>query len=104
VQSVSCREILQEFEEKLIHKFYNPPERASKVIAEIESFSRMVTISGNLQVVASDPDDDKVIECAVAAAASHIVSGDRKDLLPLKSYQGIEIVSPAEFLLLIAKG
>jgi predicted nucleic acid-binding protein len=95
---------LQEFEEKLIHKFYNPAGRASRVIAEIEGFTRTVTISGNLKVVQSDPDDNKVIECAVVGGATHIVSGDRNDLLPLKSYQGIAIVSPADFLDLVAKG
>lgn len=46
-------------------------------------------------VVVTDPDDDHVLACAIAANADLIVSGDAH-LLNLKSYQGIPIVSPAE--------
>jgi putative PIN family toxin of toxin-antitoxin system len=46
-----------------------------------------------------DPDDEKVLECAVAAEADFIVTGDKKHLLPLREYRGVEILSPAEFLL-----
>ena len=42
--------------------------------------------------------DNKVIECAVEAKASFVVSGD-KHLLEIKKYKGIKIVSPKEFLL-----
>jgi len=45
----------------------------------------------------ADPDDDHVLACAVAAQADLIVSGD-PDLLNLKSYQHIPIVSPVEAL------
>ncbi len=45
-----------------------------------------------------DPDDEMVLECALAAEADFIVSGDRKHLLSLGSFQGIRIASPAEFL------
>ena len=45
-----------------------------------------------------DPDDEMILECAVAGEADFIVSGDKKHLLVLRQYQGIPIVSPAEFL------
>ena len=45
----------------------------------------------------TDPDDDHVLACALAARADLIVSGD-PDLLNLKSYQRIPIVGPAEAL------
>lgn len=48
-------------------------------------------------VVLHDPDGDHVLACAIAAQADLIVSGD-PDLLNLKSYQRIAIVSPAEAL------
>jgi putative PIN family toxin of toxin-antitoxin system len=44
---------------------------------------------------AADPDDDHVLACALAARADFIVSGDA-DLLALKSYQNIPIVSASE--------
>ncbi len=45
-----------------------------------------------------DPDDEMILECALAVEADFIVSGDKKHLLALRQFQGIPIVSPAEFL------
>jgi putative PIN family toxin of toxin-antitoxin system len=50
-----------------------------------------------LEVIHEDPDDNRVLETAVAGGASHIVTGDRH-LLDLESYDGVEIVLPARFL------
>jgi putative PIN family toxin of toxin-antitoxin system len=46
----------------------------------------------------ADPDDEMILECALAAEVSLIVSGDKKHLLALRQFRGIPIVSPAEFL------
>lgn len=51
----------------------------------------------NLELVSDDPDDDMILECAVAADADYVVSGD-SHLLELESDQGVEIVRPAKFL------
>ena len=50
-----------------------------------------------LSVIADDPDDDAVLEAAVAAEADWIVSGD-VHLLRLGSFRQIRIVSPADLL------
>lgn len=47
--------------------------------------------------VCRDPDDDLVLATAVAAQAEYIVTGD-EDLLVLKAYAGISIVTPRHFL------
>lgn len=44
-----------------------------------------------------DPKDDKVLECALAAGADLIVSGD-KDLLVLHPWRSIPVLSPAAYL------
>ena len=51
-------------------------------------------------VVLSDPDDDEVLACAIAANPQFIVSGDR-DLLSLKAFRGIPIVGTAEAIRII---
>jgi uncharacterized protein len=51
-----------------------------------------------------DPDDEMVLECALAGEAECIVSGDKRHLLPLGQFRGIYIVSPAEFLRRIKNG
>ena len=48
-------------------------------------------------VIREDPDDDRILACALAAKAAFIVSGDTH-LLHLRNYAGIRIVSPAQFL------
>jgi putative PIN family toxin of toxin-antitoxin system len=48
-----------------------------------------------------DPHDEMILECALAAEVDAIVSGDKKHLLPLRTFRGIPIVSPAEFLRLL---
>ncbi len=49
-----------------------------------------------------DPEDEMVLECAIAAEADFIVSGDTKHLLPLGEFRGIRIVTPAAFLRSVA--
>ena len=53
-----------------------------------------------LNIIEEDPSDNKYLECAVSAGAQYIVSGD-KHLLGLRSYQGVEILTPAAFLALL---
>jgi len=46
--------------------------------------------------VCRDQDDDAIIGTALAGACECIVTGD-KDLLVLKHYSGIDIISPDRF-------
>ena len=61
----------------------------------------MIQIPKALAAVCRDPDDNMVLECALAGHAQYIVSGD-KDLLELKEFRGVRIVRAAEFLRLLA--
>ncbi len=54
----------------------------------------------SLEVIEKDPDDNRLLECAVAGRASFIVSGD-EHLLELKEFQGIVILSPAGFITML---
>ena len=47
--------------------------------------------------IASDPDDEMVVECAVGGRADFLVTGDKKHLLPLREVHGVQIVSVNEF-------
>lgn len=102
VVGVTCREILAELEEKLQTKAGFSSSQASEAVVGLLSFLRVVKITGTLKVVTADPDDDKILECAVAGGASHVITGDRRHLIPLGAYQGISIVTPAEFVALVA--
>ncbi len=98
VVGLTCSEILEEFAEKLTTKFGFSPAEKTEVVTDLLGFLRPVKITNTFKFVDSDTDDNKVIECAVVGSASHIVTGDRRHLLPLESYQGILIVSASDFL------
>jgi putative PIN family toxin of toxin-antitoxin system len=53
--------------------------------------------------VCRDPADNRVLEAAVAGQADYIVSGDL-DLLALGEFEGIPIVTPAQFLAILTAG
>ena len=64
----------------------------------MQRYRRLVTVIHPAPIpptVLTDPDDDHVLACALAAKADLIVSGDR-DLLTLKSFREIPIVTAAE--------
>jgi len=54
-----------------------------------------------VDVIDKDPDDNRVLECALAASASYIVSGN-SHLLELQEYEQIVIFNPVGFLAVLA--
>ena len=98
VVGITCLEILDEFEDKLTTKLNISPSRTSEIVTNLLSFLHTVKITNRLSDATTDPDDNKVIEFAIVAGATHIVTGDRKHLLPLQSYEGILIVRAADLL------
>lgn len=98
VEAVTCPELLHELSEKLETKLDFSAEQITDTLADLLSFLRLVTIPHTLRVISADPADDRVLECAVVAGATYIVTGDRRHLLSLRDYQGISIVSAADFL------
>lgn len=100
VSSVTCQEILDELSEKLQQKFQISERGLREYIAEICQFSSVVTIARQLRAVPNDPDDDMILECAIAGNATHIITGD-KHLLSLVQYQNIQIVKAIDFLNLL---
>jgi putative PIN family toxin of toxin-antitoxin system len=88
----SSEAILLEFQEKLEDKFGFERSQVVNVMQQTRKVLTIVYPSQKLSVV-RDPDDDKIIECAVEAKAELIVAFD-KHLLSLKEYNGIKIIHP----------
>ena len=65
-------------------------------LTSILSAMKMIEPTTHIDIC-RDPDDNKFLECACDAGCIYIVSGD-KDLLSLKSYGDIEIVTVSDFL------
>lgn len=64
-----------------------------RIIAIAEITSDQVTINR----ISADPDDNRILECAIEAKADYIISGDQH-LTPLGNFQGIPILKPEAFL------
>ena len=93
-----CDEIAEEIFGVLTEKFGWEPSAVRSRLSYLLVRSTKVSISGTLHVC-RDPNDDMILECAMLAGAQAIVAGD-KDLLSLRSYKGIQIATPAEYLAL----
>ena len=78
-------------------KFRFSPEALAAAERTIRKIAKLVRPTEQLEVVKADPDDDRVLECAVESGAQIIVSGDRH-LLDLGSFRDIRITDPATFL------
>jgi putative PIN family toxin of toxin-antitoxin system len=89
--------ILQEVLRVQRDKFKAPPENLERAKRLIEGCTHRVAPTGTLIVVPSDPDDNRIVECAVTAGSGASITGD-KDLLRLGSYRGIEMQTIRDFL------
>ncbi len=78
-------------------KFGLSQDEVDRILREILSFAARCTPRERLDVVKVDPDDNKVLECAVASRAQYVVSSDHH-LTDLKEYGGIKILRADEFL------
>ena len=88
--------ILSEYNEQINRKVSNPKYNLDEKIRE-KFFSKLKSfeIKSDLKIC-RDPDDDKFINCAIDAKAIYIVSCDN-DLLTIKNFFGIEIMTAREF-------
>lgn len=94
--------MLRELREVLVRpKFKLPSEVAFAIVEQLQLNLKMVYSREVIPVIEADPDDDAVIACAVAAQADFIITGD-PHLLDLGTYQQIEILSPAAYLVRFA--
>jgi len=67
-----------------------------EILRAIAATSKIVEPTEKLTVVNEDTEDNKILECALAAGAEIIVSGD-KHLLDLRKYGKTRILTPREF-------
>jgi len=88
--------ILNEFQEHLICKFKYDKAEAREAIELVRLKAEVVIPVVLENQVCRDPDDDIILGTAIAGSVTCIITGD-KDLLVLKRFDSVDIVSPAEF-------
>ena len=72
-------------------------------ITNLLRYSIIVDDPPEINAIKEDPEDNKILAAAVAGKADYIISGDAH-LLTLKSFRGIEIVTPKGFCEIVGAG
>ncbi|PKL47383.1 MAG: putative toxin-antitoxin system toxin component, PIN family [Nitrospira bacterium HGW-Nitrospira-1] len=94
---VSCPFIMTEIRRILSKKFrLSRDETALAMEPIIEAIDHVIKHNVKITDICRDADDDNVLACALAAKAAYLVTGDA-DLLVLKNFRGVKIISPRDF-------
>lgn len=94
-------EILEEIRDVLFRKKFNfiDDNKKNEFILLLAELADVKTATHKVDIC-RDKDDNKFIELALSAKAKYVVSGD-DDLLFIKKFKGIKIISASEFLRII---
>lgn len=90
--------ILSETHDKLMEKFGYSAALSAEAIEIFRTRMTNVVPAKIKSQVCRDPDDDNILATAIAGNCDCIITGD-EDLLILKNYEGINIFSPKDFLI-----
>lgn len=90
--------ILGEVSGVLTRKFGWDQERTLRAISALQNAATIVEPPRLDEVIEGGHADNRVLECAVAANADYLVTGDRRHLLPIGEYRGARIVNAPRFL------
>ncbi len=99
------KEIIQEIDEVLrcqrLEKFIKQAGLSvEELLQKIVSLTHIIAGQTEKITICRDPDDNKIIECAIIAKALYIITGD-KDLLVLGQYKTVKFITTQEALKII---
>ena len=97
-------EVLEEYEE-IIQRFYGE-ETATAVMETLDNLPNVMYITRYFRwnLIIADPDDDKFVDCAVAAQAKFIVSEDKHfNILKREQNPFIKAIKIVEFKSIMGK-
>jgi len=91
-QCYISEEILEEYCEVLQRRKFKLD--VDYVVQSLSAFrAAAVLVNPRIQIVAArDPDDDKILECAIAAKADYMVTGNIRDFP--KQFRGVSVLAP----------
>ena len=103
IQLAISNAIITETSRILYTKFHWDPSDITDAVDQILGFTNYVHPDERIDAVPTDPDDNRVLECAVKARSNIIVTGDT-DLLTIESFDGIDIMSVSDYFVRLARG
>lgn len=90
--------ILDEFRRVLEDKFGLDRNRTDFMVDHVRAMAQVVSPPVSIGIIQAKESDNRILECAVEANVHYLVTGDRKHILPLGEFRGIQILSPSDFL------
>ena len=88
--------IFLEVKEKLIEKIHLTQSSVNDIVSYLRNQAEVVMPEELHESVCRDKDDINIIGTALSGNARFIITGD-EDLLSLKKYKNVEILTPREF-------
>lgn len=98
IRLVVTKLILLELSSKLRDKFFWSEREIKYVLEGLAVFAEVIDHKQRVNIIKEEKMDNEILACAKEARANFIVSGDKKHLLSLHSFEGIPIISAKEFL------
>ena len=95
VKIFTSEAILSEYSGVLKRDFGYSEKETQNIMGKVVLFANLVAPIEKLDVVRDDPEDNKVIECAIASSSDYLITYD-KHLLKIKSFRKINIITPEE--------
>jgi len=93
----SSMDILGEYNKILKRDFDYSEKEATIATESIFTFVNIVIPEQKLDIIKEDPDDNIILECAIASSSDYILTYDNH-LLNLKEFRGIKIIKPEELI------
>ena len=101
IQVFASVAILEELEKVLRLDFEEPEDMVKRQVNLILQYAHLVKVEVSVNAVKEDPEDNKILECAIASGADYIVTGDRH-LLKIGNYGETKIVTARTLVELFA--
>jgi len=95
--------ILSEVSRILQDRFKMPPTNVKTILNYLKEFCIVASYNKLQKRICRDPFDDEILALAISNGVDYIITGD-KDLLDLKDYQSIKILSPRQFWTIVKAG
>ena len=90
--------ILHEARGVMPRKFNWDSARVTRALSRLATIATLIDPPRISEPTTGHPPDDQVLACVAAAEADFLVTGDRRHLLPLRTFGNARIVTAAEFL------
>lgn len=91
-------DIVTEFKKVLLVKFKHTEKEADERVERLTQISEMVYPKERVDLIQRKDSDNRILECALESKADYLVTGDKRDILPLKKIGETKIVTASQFL------